>query len=129
MSDEKRQEAWEAAWGRHHYSLPAPIRSPFFDWGYDAARAAEPDGLREALRFYADGENWERGAAPSAIDFDEGRKARRALGVADRQYYPLRTPPHDHGNATGSSCIVGESACDYFNRVADSPPEEPSDAD
>ena len=26
----------------------------------------------------------------------------------------LEQEPHDHGNATGSACIVGENACDYY---------------
>jgi hypothetical protein len=33
------------------------------------------------------------------------------------QYYRPVNPPHDHGNATGSTCIIGVADCDAFMRL------------
>lgn len=51
------------------------------------ARTADvrAEALVVALEFYANEENYEQGAAPSAVDFDNGRKARKALAAAQVQ--------------------------------------------
>ena len=36
----------------------------------------------------------------------------------ETRYYPHNIH-HDHGNATGSSCIVGAPACDFAQRLAE----------
>lgn len=85
MSDEREQAliAWEERTSQP-WSLPptveawaSDIRIAFRD-GYDAARAAEPDGLREALEAIVALDKHNN------VQFLMAQTARRALGVADK---------------------------------------------
>lgn len=104
MSDEKRQAAYES-WrqskaSQGYYYQDSPIAKEAFLAGYDAARAAEPDGLRETLQDFADfgtrhdliptllnGTPGDRGwySYISQMDTYVRNRARRALGVADKE--------------------------------------------